>query len=156
MLYKYIILLASALFLSADNGFLGSTSPIFKNQEKKSDIVLPPYFNESIQVFKNQEKRSNKELKNSLYHFHQKVSQILQYNWNQTIETRGNFSATVVVKINKRGKMIYEITESSHNNLFQTKLIVFLEDMKDYNFPLHTFKRKYVDIEIVFKDKIQF
>jgi protein TonB len=84
--------------------------------------------------------------------FWSKVSSIIMPKWNQTIGTKDGLKATVIIKIDNRGRFFYRNLKLSFNNLFDTKLKQFLDSLSQEKFPPYK-KGKYIEAEFVFADK---
>ncbi len=71
--------------------------------------------------------------------FRGKVQEILTNHWN-TMEDLGIIAnAHVKVQIDKNGNFSYNIVNLSYNNVFNQKLVEFLEQMKKVEFPKNTY-----------------
>jgi len=81
-----------------------------------------------------------------------KVSSIIMPKWNQTIATKDGLKATVIIKIDYKGRLIYRNLKLSFNNLFDSKLKQFLDSLTREKFPPYK-KGKYTEAEFVFTDK---
>ena len=101
----------------------------------------------------NFEKSQNiKSSKKGIYDkFRGKVQQILYDNWQNTIDTVSGNSATVEIYIDKMGNFSYKIVKLSYNNEFNSKLIDFLEEMRDKEFPPFT-QGEIFKLQVEFKD----
>lgn len=67
--------------------------------------------------------------------FRGKVADILETNWQSTIDTVSGNEAEVIIGIDKFGKFSYKIETLSYNDAFNAKLRDFLEEMRDTEFP---------------------
>jgi protein TonB len=109
--------------------------------------------NDAKQIVKSlnfQNKKSIISSKDGVYDkFKGKITQILDENWQNTIDTVSGNSATVTVFVDKFGTFSYKIEKLSYNDDFNSKLRNFLEEMKDKEFP------PFVDGEI-FKIQVEF
>ncbi len=93
-----------------------------------------------------------KSSKNGVYDkFRGKVQQILYENWQNTIDTVSGNSATVEISIDKLGTFSYKIVKLSYNDEFNSKLVDFLEEMKDKEFPPFT-EGEIFQLQVEFKD----
>ncbi len=93
-----------------------------------------------------------KSSKNGIYDkFRGKVQQILYKNWQNTIDTVSGNSATVEIFIDKIGTFSYKIVKLSYNDEFNSKLVDFLEEMKDKEFPPFT-EGEIFQLQVEFKD----
>jgi len=97
-------------------------------------------------------KRSIISSKDGIYDkFRGKITQILDENWQNTIDTASGNSATVTIYIDKTGTFSYKIEKLSYNDDFNSKLRNFLEEMRDKEFP--PFKDGNIfKIQVEFKD----
>ncbi len=101
-------------------------------QEPKKDNIAKKMV-ESLSFEKKENLNSNK---NGIYDkFRGKVQKILYDNWQNTIDTVSGNSATVEIYIDKTGTFSYKIVKLSYNDEFNSKLIDFLEKMRDKEFP---------------------
>ncbi len=90
--------------------------------------------------------------KNGVYDkFRGKVQQILYENWQDTIDTVSGNSATVEIYIDKSGSFSYKIVKLSYNDEFNSKLVDFLEAMRDKEFPPFT-EGDIFKLQVEFKD----
>lgn len=86
--------------------------------------------------------------------FRGKISDLLDTNWQETIDTVSGNEAIVIVSIDKLGNFSYIIETLSYNDSFNAKLRDFLEEMKDVEFP--PFKDGEVfSMKAVFKDILE-
>jgi len=72
--------------------------------------------------------------------------------WNATISTKDGLKATVIIKIDYKGRLIYRNLKLSFNNLFDTKLKHFLDNLTKEKFPPYK-KGKFIEAEFIFADK---
>ncbi len=70
--------------------------------------------------------------------FKGEVQKILYENWQDTIDTVSGNSATVEIYIDSDGTFSYKIVKLSYNDEFNSKLVDFLEEMRDKEFPPFT------------------
>jgi protein TonB len=84
--------------------------------------------------------------------FWSKVSSIIMTKWNQTVGTKDGLKATVIIKIDYKGRLFYRNLKFSFNNLFDTKLKQFLDSLSKEKFPPYK-KGRYIEAEFVFADK---
>ncbi len=90
--------------------------------------------------------------KNGVYDkFRGKVQQILYENWQNTIDTVSGNIATVEIYVDKDGTFSYKILKLSYNDEFNSKLVDFLEEMKDREFPPFT-EGEIFKLQVIFKD----
>ena len=80
------------------------------------------------------------------------VSDKIMSKWQGTISTQNGLHATVVIRIDNRGKLSYHNLKSSYNSLFDTKLKVFLDNLEYTRFPAYK-NGSYIEAEFEFKDK---
>ena len=80
-----------------------------------------------------------------------KVQEILEENWQKTIDTENGNVAKVVIKVSDRGTFSYKIVSLSYNNDFNTKLKEFLKAMESVEFPKYE-KGPLFDMQVEFKD----
>ncbi len=83
--------------------------------------------------------------------FRGRVQQILYENWQNTIDTVSGNSATVEIFIDKMGTFSYKIVKLSYNDEFNSKLVDFLEEMKDKEFPPFN-EGEIFQLQVEFKD----
>ncbi|WP_458701055.1 TonB C-terminal domain-containing protein [Sulfurospirillum sp. 1307] len=69
--------------------------------------------------------------------FRGKIADILEANWQATIDTVSGNEATVLISIDKFGNLDYKIESLSYSDVFNAKLRDFLEEMKDTTFPAY-------------------
>ena len=135
--------------------------PTVKRSEPKRRKIISAQKQQEKNITKNDAKKIVKSLnfenkkniissKDGVYDkFKGKITQILDENWQNTIDTISGNSATVTVIIDKFGTFSYKIEKLSYNDDFNSKLRDFLEVMKDKEFP------PFVDGEI-FKIQVEF
>ncbi len=80
------------------------------------------------------------------------VSDKIMSKWQRTISTQNGLHATVIIRIDNRGKLTYHNLKSSYNSLFDTKLKVFLDNLEYTRFPAYK-DGSYIEAEFEFKDK---
>lgn len=80
------------------------------------------------------------------------VSSKIMAKWNRTVATQDGLSATVVIRIDNRGRLTYKNLKSSYNSLFDTKLKVFLDNLEYDRFPSYK-HGPYIEAEFEFTDK---
>ena len=83
--------------------------------------------------------------------FRGEVTQILDKNWQNTIDTVSGNKATVMITIDNFGKFSYKIEKLSYNNEFNSKLLDFLEQMRDKKFPPYS-EGGIFTLPVIFKD----
>jgi len=81
-----------------------------------------------------------------------KISSIIMPKWNATISTKDGLKASVIIKIDNKGRLIYRNLKLSFNNLFDTKLKHFLDNLTKEKFPPYK-KGKFIEAEFIFADK---
>ncbi len=80
------------------------------------------------------------------------VSDKIMAKWQRTISTQDGLSATVVIRINNRGKLSYSDLQSSNNSMFDTKLKVFLDNLEYDKFPSYK-EGRFIEAQFEFTDK---
>ncbi len=80
-----------------------------------------------------------------------KVQEILEENWQKTVNTENGHTAKVLIKVSDRGIFSYKIVSLSYNNEFNTKLKEFLKSMEEVVFPKYD-KGPLFEQEVTFKD----
>lgn len=80
-----------------------------------------------------------------------KVQEILEENWQKTIDTESGNVAKVLIKISNKGTFSYKIVSMSYNNEFNNKLKEFLKDMESVDFPPYD-KGALFEMQVSFKD----
>lgn len=86
--------------------------------------------------------------------FRGKITDILEQNWQKTIDTVSGNKATVIIGVNKFGNFSYTIETLSYNDDFNAKLRDFLNSMKDIEFPPYQ-KGEIFHMKVVFKDLLE-
>ena len=86
--------------------------------------------------------------------FRGKIADILDANWQETIDTVSGNVAQVIVGVDKLGNFSYKIETLSYNDAFNAKLRDFLEEMRDIEFP--PFKGGEIfNMKVTFKDILE-
>jgi len=86
--------------------------------------------------------------------FRGKIADILDSNWQETIDTVSGNIAEVIIGVDKLGNFSYKIETLSYNDAFNAKLRDFLEEMRDIEFP--PFQNGEVfNMKVVFKDILE-
>ena len=80
-----------------------------------------------------------------------KVQEILEENWQRTIDTENGNVAKVVIKVSDKGTFSYKIVSMSYNSDFNTKLKEFLKVMEGVDFPKYE-KGPLFEMQVEFKD----
>ncbi len=80
-----------------------------------------------------------------------KVQEILEENWQKTIDTENGNVAKVVIKVSDKGTFSYKIVSLSYNNDFNNKLKEFLKVMEGVEFPKYE-KGPLFEMQVEFKD----
>jgi len=107
-----------------------------KNILKSSKKELAKKAVESLSFEKPKNMKSSK---NGIYDkYRGEVQQILYENWQDTIDTVSGNRATVEIFVDKEGTFSYKIVKLSYNDEFNSKLVDFLEEMRDKKFPPFT------------------
>jgi hypothetical protein len=84
--------------------------------------------------------------------FWSKISSIIMPKWNQTVGTKDGLKATVIIKIDNKGRLFYRNLKLSFNYFFDTKLKQFLDNLVREKFPPYN-NGRYIEAEFVFADK---
>ena len=80
-----------------------------------------------------------------------KVQEILEENWQKTVDTENGNVAKVIIKVSNQGIFSYKIVSLSYNNDFNTKLKEFLKSMESEEFPKYD-KGELFELPVEFKD----
>ena len=80
-----------------------------------------------------------------------KVQEILEENWQKTVDTESGNVAKVLIKVSDKGAFSYKIVSLSYNNEFNTKLKEFLKSMEGVEFPKYD-KGPLFEMQVDFKD----
>ena len=80
-----------------------------------------------------------------------KVQEILEENWQKTVETENGNVAKVIIQVSNRGTFSYKIVSLAYNNEFNTKLKEFLKSMESVEFPKYE-KGPLFEMPVSFKD----
>jgi protein TonB len=80
-----------------------------------------------------------------------KVQEILEENWQKTIDTENGNVAKVLIQVNDKGIFSYKIVSLSYNNEFNNKLREFLKAMETLEFPKYE-KGPLFEMQVEFKD----
>ncbi len=86
--------------------------------------------------------------------FRGKITEILDKNWQNTINTVSGNKAKVIIYIDNMGNFSYKIVTLSYNDAFNAKLMDFLESMKDEEFPPFE-EGKLFKMQVEFKDILE-
>ena len=86
--------------------------------------------------------------------FRGKITDILDSNWQETIDTISGNIAEVIISVDKFGNFSYKIETLSYNDTFNAKLRDFLEEMCDKEFPPFE-NGEIFNIKVVFKDILE-
>ncbi len=86
--------------------------------------------------------------------FRGKISDILDSNWQETIDTVSGNIAEVIVSVDKFGNFSYKIETLSYNDAFNAKLRDFLEEMRDKEFPPFN-NGEIFNMKVAFKDILE-
>lgn len=81
-----------------------------------------------------------------------KVSSIILQKWNATISTKDGLKATVILKIDKNGRLTYRNLKLSFNNIFDSKLKDFLDSLSKDLLPKYT-GGNFIEAEFLFTDR---
>jgi len=80
-----------------------------------------------------------------------KVQEILEENWQKTIDTENGNVAKVLIQVSDKGTFSYKIVSLAYNNEFNTKLKEFLKAMESVEFPKYE-KGPLFEMPVSFKD----
>jgi len=120
-----------------------------ENRQKQTEKQLAKKLVNSLNFKKSQDLKPSK---NGIYDkFKGKIQQILDENWQNTIDTVSGNSATVEIYIDKEGTFSYKIVKLSYNDEFNSKLVDFLEEMRDKEFPPFS-EGEIFKLQVEFKD----
>ncbi|MDX1809489.1 MAG: TonB C-terminal domain-containing protein [Sulfurospirillaceae bacterium] len=124
-----------------------------KNPKKVAQEVVKKDDAKKLVESLNFEKQTNlSSTKNGVIDkFRGQVTQILDENWQNTIDTVSGNKASVIIYIDTLGKFSYKIEKLSYNDEFNSKLLDFLEQMKDKEFPPYT-EGGIFKMQVEFKD----
>ncbi len=86
--------------------------------------------------------------------FRGKIADILDSNWQETIDTVSGNVAEVIIGVDKLGNFSYKIETLSYNDAFNAKLRDFLEAMYDIEFPPFE-DGEIFNMKVVFKDILE-
>jgi len=86
--------------------------------------------------------------------FRGKISDILDTNWQNTIDTVSGNVAKVIIGVDKFGSFSYKIESLSYNDAFNAKLREFLEEMRAIEFPPFR-EGEIFNMKVVFKDILE-
>ena len=80
-----------------------------------------------------------------------RVQEILEENWQKTVDTESGNVAKVLIKVSDKGIFSFKIVSLSYNNEFNTKLKEFLKTMESIEFPRYE-KGPLFELQVDFKD----
>lgn len=80
-----------------------------------------------------------------------KVQELLEENWQKTIDTENGNVAKVLIQVSDKGIFSYKIVSLAYNNEFNTKLKEFLKAMESVEFPKYE-KGPLFEMPVSFKD----
>ncbi len=80
-----------------------------------------------------------------------KLQEILEENWQKTVDTESGNVAKVLIKVSDKGTFSYKIVSLSYNNDFNGKLKEFLKMMETMEFPKYD-KGPLFEMHVDFKD----
>ena len=83
-----------------------------------------------------------------------KVQEILEENWQKTIDTENGNVAKVIIRVNDKGIFSYKIVSLSYNDEFNSKLREFLKVMESTEFPKYE-KGPLFEMQVEFKDMLE-
>ncbi len=119
-----------------------------KEQKKRAEAKKAREAVEQMQISTASQSKKSGE-KHEFWSF---VSDKIMAKWQRTISTQDGLSATVVIRIDKRGKLSYSDLESSNNSMFDTKLKVFLDNLEYDRFPSYK-EGSFIEAQFEFTDK---
>ena len=80
-----------------------------------------------------------------------KVQEILEENWQKTVDTENGNVAKVIIKVSNKGTFSYKIVSLSYTNEFNEKLKEFLKSMEQVEFPKYD-QGAMFEMPVEFKD----
>lgn len=83
-----------------------------------------------------------------------KVQEILEENWQKTVDTESGNVAKVVIKVSNTGAFSYKVVSLSYNNEFNAKLKEFLKSMEKIEFPKYE-QGTLFEMQVDFKDILE-
>lgn len=119
-----------------------------KEQKKRAEAKKAREMVEQMQISTASQSKKSGE-KHEFWSF---VSDKIMAKWQRTISTQDGLSATVVIRIDNRGKLSYSDLESSNNSMFDTKLKVFLDNLEYERFPSYK-EGSFIEAQFEFTDK---
>ncbi len=119
-----------------------------KEQQKKAEAREARKAVEQMQISTPSSSKKSGE-KHEFWSF---VSDKIMAKWQRTISTQDGLLATVVIRIDNRGKLSYSDLQSSNNSMFDTKLKVFLDNLEYDRFPSYK-KGRFIEAQFEFTDK---
>ena len=129
-----------------------SRKKMIKSKESIQKPIKKKIAKKLVETLSFEKVQNVKSSKKGIYDkFRGKVQQILYNNWQNTIDTVSGNSATVEIYIDKMGTFSYKIVKLSYNDEFNSKLVDFLEEMKDKEFPPFT-EGEIFQLQVEFKD----
>ena len=84
--------------------------------------------------------------------FWSSISNKIMAAWQRTLSTQDGLKANVKIRIDKHGRLTYKIINLSNNNLFDTKLKAFLDNLTYERFKAYD-KGPFIEAVFEFKDK---
>jgi len=123
---------------------------LFKSQNL-DDGKLKKELKKLKKSIKKKQKKATKEQQKYI----DKVGGRLQTKWQDTIETKDGLKSKVVITIDKNGRFFYRILTKSFNNLFDSKLKQFLDNLSNQKFPKFK-KGRGIEFLVTFEDKEEF
>jgi hypothetical protein len=81
-----------------------------------------------------------------------KLSSIIKQRWNETIATQDGLKATVILRIDRYGKLSYRNLKLSLNDAFDAKLKDFLDTLTKESLPRYR-DGDFVEAEFIFTDR---
>ncbi len=119
-----------------------------KEQKKRAEAKKAREAVEQMQISTPSQSKKSGE-KHEFWSF---VSDKIMAKWQRTISTQDGLTATVVIRIDNRGKLSYSELESSNNSMFDTKLKVFLDNLEFDRFPSYK-EGSFIEAQFEFTDK---
>ncbi len=114
-----------------------------RREEKRASNLV-----ENLNIAKPAESKKSGE-----YHdFWSLISDKIMAKWQRTVSTQDGLKANVRIQISDRGNLTYKILNLSNNNLFDTKLKAFLDNLTYERFPSYK-EGPYIEAVFEFKDK---
>ncbi|NCD01359.1 TonB C-terminal domain-containing protein, partial [bacterium] len=107
--------------------------PNKEETKEKSENVASKIVNSLI--FSEQKQDADTKKSGEYDPFIGKVQEILEENWQRTLDTENGNVAKVLIKVSNQGAFSYKIMSLSYSNDFNIKLKEFLHSMESVEFP---------------------